>query len=275
MKYKTIGSQSAELLAALQQEGSEFFRLSDALRVFGNRNEASLRNLLGQMTGRGLLMRLRDGLFHIIPYDRDPAAYFPDWHLVAHHLVGETPYYIGYYSALVLHDLTTQPALSEQVVVGKPIRPGQQEIHGISFRFIYHNPAHFFGFSKKWVQGIYRVQCSDLEKTMIDCAFNPALGGGVVELSKALWKSKEQLNGAKLLDYCERFSTDAVSRRLGFLLENLDILPEISQDLQKSIPKNATFVRLDNGLPKSGKTVSRWGIIQNTDLTDIQNILFN
>ena len=275
MKYKTVGPQSAELLAALQREGLDFFRLPDALRLLGDRNEATVRNLLGQMTKRGLFLRLRDGLFHLIPYDRDPAAYFPDWHLTAHHLAGNTPYYIGYYSALVLHDLTTQPALSEQVVVGKPVRPGQQLIQGVPFRFIYHNAAHFFGFSQKWVQGIYRVQCSDLEKTMIDCAFNPSLAGGVVELSKALWKSKQQLDGAKLLEYGTRFGTDAVNRRLGFLLENLGILPETVENLQKSVPKNATFVLLDNGLPKSGKSVSRWGIVQNTDLSDIKNILFN
>ncbi len=253
----------------------EFFRLSDALPVLGGRNEATVRNLLGQMTKRGLLMRLRDGLFHIIPYDRDPASYFPDWHLTAHHLAGNTPYYIGYYSALVLHDLTTQPALSEQVVVGKPVRPGKILVQGVPFRFIYHNPAHFFGFSQKWVQGIYRVQCSDLEKTMVDCAFNPVLSGGAVELSKALRKSKQQLNTAKLLEYCGRFATGAVNRRLGFLLENLQILPETVENLQKSIPKNATYVPLDNGLPKSGKTVSRWGILQNADLASIQNALFN
>jgi hypothetical protein len=38
-----------------------------------------------------------------------------DWHLIAEHLVNNAKHYIGYYSALQIHNLITQPSLKEQI----------------------------------------------------------------------------------------------------------------------------------------------------------------
>lgn len=271
---KTIGNTSAILLTELHQKGWDFFDLQQVSTILSDNNAAAIRRLLSDMVRRGLLMRLRDGIYHIVPYDRDPTTYFPDWNLAAHYLAGETPYYIGYYSALVLHDLTTQPSLVEQVVVSKPIRPNEQIVNGVTFRFILHNEQHFFGTTQEWIQGVYKINCADLEKTWIDCAFKPDYAGGIIELGKALFKSKDSVNPVRLLDYAERFGSDAVIRRLGFLLETLDILPELAQNLHQKIKKTATYVVLDTALPKTGRSQSRWGIIQNIDLETIQSANF-
>lgn len=273
---KTIGKSAALLLQELYKENLEFFRIEEAAQILDKQDEATVRRLLSDMVRKGLLMRLRDGLYHIIPYDRDPNTYFPDWHVAAHHLVGDTSYYIGYYSALALHDLTVQPALREQVVVNKPLRPLIQEIKGIPFQFIAHNEQHFFGISKKWVQqGTFRINYSDLEKTLIDCAFKPEYGGGIAELSRALYKSRSILNQQKLLEYLNKFDSDAVIRRLGYLMEALDILPDLAQKLAELLEGSSTYVRLDTALPKSGQMLSRWGIIQNLDIDTIQSVNFN
>lgn len=273
---KTIGKSAALLLQELYKENLEFFRIEEAAQILDKQDEATVRRLLSDMVRKGLLMRLRDGLYHIIPYDRDPATYFPDWHVAGHYLAGDTPYYIGYYSALALHDLTVQPALREQIVVNKPLRPLVQEVKGISFQFITHNEQHFFGMGKKWVQqGTFRINYSDLEKTLIDCAFKPEYGGGIAELSRALYKSRSLLNQQKLLEYLNKFDSDAVIRRLGYLMEALDILPDLAQKLAELLEGSSTYVRLDTALPKSGQMLSRWGIIQNLDIETIQSVNFN
>ena len=271
---KTIGNTSAAFLMELHQKNIDFFDTKQAANILHDRNEDAIRRLLSDMVKRGLLMRLREGIYHIIPYDLAPESYFPDWHVAAHYLVGETPYYVGYYSALVLHDLTTQPSLTEQVVVSKPIRPNHQVVNGVMFQFILHNQLHFFGVKRLWVQGTHQVNCSDLEKTFIDCAFKPDYAGGITELSKAIYKSKNVLNQNRLLDYTEKFGSDAVARRLGYLLETLEILPELAQELHKKIRYSSTYVALDTALPKTGRTLSRWGIIQNIDIETLQSANF-
>jgi predicted transcriptional regulator of viral defense system len=275
IQYKTIGNISAELLFQLHQIGQPFFTIEQASHLLKARDLASTRRLLADMVRRGLLMRLMNGLYHIIPYESDPNNYFPNWHVAAHYLAGTTPYYIGYYSAMIIHDLTTQPSFIEQIVVSKPVQPTQQVAKDVSFQYIWHNPQHFFGFTQQWIENIYQVYCSDLEKTLLDIAFKPHYGGGAIELGKALFKSKDNLDKNRLLNYIDQFKSDAVIRRLGFLMESLNIHLELVQQLYQKLPKTATYVALDTGLPKIGRSISRWGIVLNIDLATITNAHFS
>ena len=88
-------------------------------------------------------MRLKEGLYYIIPYEQNAETFMPDWHLMAEHLVNDAKHYIGYYSALQIHNLITQPSLKEQIVVSKQIRPSEIKIKDVPFQFIYHNEKHF------------------------------------------------------------------------------------------------------------------------------------
>ena len=108
-------------------------------------------------------MRLKKGLYYIIPYELEPETFMPDWHLIAEFLVKDAKHYIGYYSALQIHDLITQPSLKEQIVVSKQIKPSSIEIKNIPFQFIYHNEKHFFGLKKIWIDNFHEVICSNLE----------------------------------------------------------------------------------------------------------------
>ncbi len=39
----------------------------------------------------------------------------PDWHLIEEHLVNDAKHYIGYFSALQIHHLITQPSFKKQI----------------------------------------------------------------------------------------------------------------------------------------------------------------
>ena len=82
------------------------------------------------------------------------------------------------------------------------------------------------------------------------------------------------MNPNKILEYTQRFGSDAVVRRLGFLLEALDILPELARALKEQINKTTSYVALDTALPKTGQMHSRWGIVQNLDLNTIHSVNF-
>lgn len=114
----------------------------------------------------------------------------PDWHIIAQCLTKGYDYYIGYYSALQIHNLITQPSLKEQIVVPKQVRPSITRIKNVDFQFIYHNQNHFFGAKKIWIDSFNKVLCSDLEKTFIDCLFKPDYAGGIVEVARAIYISK-------------------------------------------------------------------------------------
>ena len=272
MKSKYISTQSNELLSYFNGQNKTCFDYSEAFHAMPDSKESTLRELLSDMTKRGLLMRLKDGVYYIIPYEANAENFMPDWHLIAGNLVNDAQYYIGYYSALQIHNLITQPSLKEQIVVSKQIRPSEIKIKNIPFQFIYHNDKHFFGAKKIWIDSFNKVLCSDLEKTFIDCLFKPDYAGGIVEVARAIYTSKEKIKYDILFDYAKKFDSQAVIKRLGFLLEILDINSGIIDDLHKI--KTASYVVLDTELPKVGKRNSRWSIQQNLETDTIKSAIY-
>ena len=114
--------------------------------------------------------------------------------------------------------------------------------------------------------------CSGLEKTFIDCLFKPDYAGGIVEIARAIYTSKNKIEFNKLLEYAERFKSQAVIKRLGFLLETLKIKTGIISKLNKL--KTVFYVILDTELPKSRKMVSRWSIQQNLETETIKSAIY-
>lgn len=272
MKNKYISTQSSKLLSYFNERNKSCFDYSLAYKALPDSKESAIRQLLSDMTKRGLLMRLKQGVYHIIPYEKDPVTFMPDWHLIAECLVYDADFYIGYYSALQIHNLITQPSLKEQIVVSKQMRPSEIKIKGIPFQFIYHNEKHFFGSKKIWIDPFNKVLCSDLEKTIVDCLFRPDYAGGIVEVARAIHLSKDKINYDRLVEYIEKFQSQAVIKRLGFLLETLEIDTYIIDTLQHL--KTASYVVLDIELPKTGKRISRWSIQQNLDTQTIKSAIY-
>lgn len=272
MQNKNISTQSSEILGYFNKLEQDWFDYSEAKKALPDSSESALKELLSDMVRRGLLMRLKRGLYCLIPYEQDSETFMPGWHLLVEPLTKGTDHYIGYYSALQIHNLIIQPSLKEQIVVAKQLRPKQIDIKGVTFQFIYHNSEHFFGAKKIWIDSYNKVLCSDLEKTFIDCLFKPDYAGGIVEIARAIYISKDKINFSKLLEYAERFNSKAVIKRLGFLLEILEINTDIIEKLQES--KTASYVVLDTELPKQGKRISRWSIQQNLETGTIKSAIY-
>lgn len=272
MKHKNISTQSNELLSHFNGQNKPCFDYREAFEVFPASKESTVRELLSDMTKRGLLMRLKEAVYYIIPYEQNAETFMPDWHLIAGYIVKGAGHYIGYYSALQIHNLITQPSLKEQIVVSKQFRPSEIKIRNVPFQFIYHNEKHFFGSKKIWIDNFNKVLCSDLEKTFIDCLFKPDYAGGIVEVARAIYISKDKIKFDVLLDYIKKFNSQAVIKRLGFLLETLEINNPIIDELQKL--KTASFIIVDTELPKKGKLISRWSVQQNVETETIKSAIY-
>ena len=273
MISKNILQQSANLLAYFNQKDQPCFTLQEATLALKAEHYNTPSKLLNRMVTRGLLMKIKNGLYYIIPYEQNPENFMPDWHLVAKYIVGDADYYIGYYSAMQIHSLITQPALKEQIVVNKQLKLSSLLIKGVTFQFIYHNEKHFFGNKKTWIDSFNKVQCSDLEKTFIDALFKPQYAGGITEIAKALYKSKEKIDYKKLFNYALQFDSLAVSKRLGYLLELLRIEQPMVQSLQKL--KTKSYFLLEPSHPKDGKMISRWNLHENIDHQSVLSLIFS
>lgn len=272
MKYKTLSNKSAQVIMHFNHLNRPEFTINEAYALLPTSTKDAIKKLMRDMIKRGLLFRLKEGVYWIIPYEQDPKTYFPNWHLIAKYLVGDAKHYIGYYSAMEIHSLNTQPSLVERIVVNQQVKPSKLEIQGIKFQFIYHNTNHFFGSKKIWMDAFNKVSCSDLEKTFVDCLYKPDYAGGIVEISKALYKSKDNIDYKKLYQYCEQFKAQSVIKRLGFLLDLLEIKNPISEALRRI--KSNSFIALEPSYEKKGKWIIEWNIFQNIETKDIISPIF-
>ena len=268
MKYKVITDNAARLLHHLTEGKKQFFTFDDVMGFMTETSKPYAKKLLKDLVERELILRLRKGLYVTVPYEAAAKDYFPDLRIVAAHLAGDAKYYISYYSALQLHSLTTQPSYVTQIVVNKRIFPTIQKIHDTEFQFIYQEEKFFFGMKKMWPDGYNWVNCSDLEKTIIDCLYKPDYAMGITEVAKALYQAKEKLNYEKLLNYLKQFKKQVAIKRLGFLLELLEIKTPIIDELLKL--RTPFYVALDPSHPKTGKTANRWYVQENYDLETIK-----
>jgi predicted transcriptional regulator of viral defense system len=265
--YKTALWRSSEFLAELHAKGKVCFTHDEALKILNNKSKNTVSKMLHDMSKRGLLMRLKTGVYYIIPYEQEAATFMPDWHLIAQYLVGEAKYYIGYYSAMQVQSLITQPALKEQIVVDRQILPASIKIKNTQFQFIYHNEKHFFGSKKMWIDSFNKVDCSDLEKTIVDALFKPEYAGGISQIAKSIHKKKSELDLDKLGQYVHRFDSLSVAKRLGYLLELLEVQNPLVETLQ--LIKTSSYFTLEPSYPKTGKRLKRWSIIENIEPSSI------
>jgi predicted transcriptional regulator of viral defense system len=266
MKYKKLTVLSSKLLSKLHEKNKNWFTTREVYDLFPDIPPKSISQQLMRMTNDGVLMRIKESVYYMIPFEQDPECYLPNWHLMAEPLAGNE-HYIGYYSAMQIHNLITQPALTEQIVVPKQIKPTWVEIRKVNFQFIYHNDKHFFGYKNVWIDDFNRVSCSDLEKTFIDCLYKPEYAGGIVEVAKALHIARERISHDRLLSAALTFGSQAVIKRLGYLLELLNIDTPLIEELHKL--RTSSITVLDTGVPEQGKVLTKWSIKQNVNIYTI------
>lgn len=259
----------AQLLSALHDRSQTTFTLRDVVKITGLRpNLAS--SLIHKAANRGLVSRLKRGLFVIVPSELGSTTeYTGNPYLVARQLAGEAPYFISHASAMELHRMVTQPELV--VFASSTKRIHSRTLQGTEFRFVLVKRADFFGTTKHWVTKQEFVHISDLERTVIDGLRQPEYCGGVTDVAKALWMRHQDMQMAKLVDSALHLQVGAVIRRLGYLLDLYAIAPEVQLERLRDV-LTETYVRLDPTLPTEGPHLARWRLQLNITPQELQAI---
>jgi predicted transcriptional regulator of viral defense system len=266
---KTVGRQMASLLAGLYDRSQTTFALADAQRITGLSSTVA-SSLLHKAVRRGLVSRLKPGVFVIVPPELGSTKeYVGDPYLTASKIAGDAPLFISHASAMEIHRMVTQPQLAVFASSSKRLR--SRVLHGTEFRFVFVRPEQYFGTIKHWVTKQEAVEVSDFERTIIDGLRQPEYCGGVTEVAKGLWMRHEDINVTKLVDYALRLGIGAVIRRLGYLLELYHLTPEIElARLRKELTD--TYLLLDPMLPKEGVHLRRWRIQLNITPQELETV---
>jgi len=262
---KTIGPLAAKLTATLYSRNRPVFHFQEASEILNSRASAS--KVLAQLTKNGVAIRLKSGVFRLIPSELG----FEQEHLGNPYIVARElalsghknkteEYYLSYGSAFDLHQMVTQPQLNVYVSSPRMIRPCT--IQGTEFRFVRCKPADLFGITEMWIDKNEKVQVSDLERTLLDGLKQPDYCGGFTEVAKGFSIKHSLIDPQKIIDYAIRLDVGAVIRRLGYVMELYQIGSRIHWEfLQTKI--TATYQLLDPALPAEGRHIAKWRLLLN------------
>lgn len=267
---KTLGTQAAKLVTELHERNRPVFHIEDVREITGL-SDASARSFIRKLVNRGIVTRLKPGLFVLVPFELGQERHYMGSPLVvAREIMDGKDYYISHATAMDIHGMATQPNLIVYVSTPDVRRP--LTILGVEFRFVYCNRTHLFGLSEHWATKQEKVRVSDMERTIIDGLKQPEHCGGLTEVAKGLWMRRQNLNVDRLIRYTLRIKIGAVARRLGFLLEIYELAAAHDLDrLRNALTE--TYVRLDPVLPPEGKRLRRWRVQLNIAPEELQAVV--
>ena len=250
-----LGSRSREKLAAILRDTQGTISPSQAARVL-RLSKTRAAQLLAFWASRGWLSRVQRGLYVPIRLEsKTSEGPLEDPWVVATALY--SPCYIGGWSAAEHWGLTEQIFRSVLVITTKKPRGRKRVLKGTSFILRSVGSKAMFGLKPIWRSGV-RVQVSDPARTVIDMLSDPSLAGGIrpaTDILTILLKEHPK-DADRLIDYAKRLGNGATFKRLGFLLETLQLdRPSIVAACQKQLTMG--YVRLDPALP-SQHLITAW-----------------
>jgi predicted transcriptional regulator of viral defense system len=269
---KTLGKVSANLISWLYDENKPVFKICDVQRILGKGyNEAT--DLLSKLVKRGIVTRLKSGKFLIVPQELGSAEqYIGNWYVAAREVVNSPDYYIAFYSAMHYWGMLTQPLI--KIFVASPHRQIVPQEMKEKLVLIFVKNKFIWGVKDEWVTRDEKVRISDLEKTIIDALAHPQYCGGITEIAKGIWLTKNKIDYVKLSNYVNKYNKNAVAKRLGYILEILNMgQQDLIYELKKYV-KNR-YDLFDPTLPEKRTDKNNWRLIDNVGRKQILDLVWH
>lgn len=233
--------------------------------------------ILFRLVKKGKLLRIRQGLFSIQPPGATAGSKggpAQNWYLIAKAVAGDGPYYISHYSAMHLQGMTSESIQTLFIALAEQRRlPGSMTI---PIRFVTVARKIFFGLEEKWVTNEAKVWVSDKERTIIDILDRPELAGGISGIARGIWMVRKELDPGKLIAYAKRFDSFAAAKRLGYLMEKLNLGQAKDIELLLEFTKtSSSYAFLDPCAEKKGRYLHRWRLRIHADAELIEKNLMS
>lgn len=262
---RTLGDKSGNLLTELSRQGKRLFTFKDATEVYG-KSDGGLHRLLHTLVKRRWLQRVEKGKYLILPLEAGREGEWTEHEfIIASYLID--PYYIGFRSALNYYGYTEQ--VSRTVFIASTHRKMKPEldISGVRYRFVHMTEGKFFGDTEVTLNGC-GLKISEREKTIVDCLDRLEYCGGISEVAKALSYGRDEFDLMKMVRYAVKNGNKAVVKRLGYLLEVLNLEAGNAIDILRS-NLSSGYSPLDTLGHREGRHIQRWRLLINVPQNEI------
>lgn len=255
-----FGPLESELLFSFEKMGISVFSFNEAKKILKLSND-SLKNMLYRLKRKKRIIEIKKGKYLFVPAKAGLEGNWSEYVFRALPKIVNKEYYVGFWTALNYWGLTEQLPITTFVAITS--RAKDFEFLHQKIKLVSVSKKKFFGFVKQKT-GETDFNISNREKTIIDCLVFPQYCGGIEETAKGLWNARKEIDWNLLLEYTEKTSVKAVKRRLGFILEELNLKKDIQKKLLQK--KFSGFAWIDpSACQREFHYNKKWGLKVNIE----------
>lgn len=244
--------------------------LADHLSSLGNVGDRAQEALLAYHRRTGRIVRVRRGLYAVIPHGSDPDSYPIDPFLVASKLTPDAV--LSHHTALEFHGKAYSIHTHLTYSASRPLRPllfRGQVFRGAKFhQALLRLDKEHFGVSTAERTG-QEVRVTSLERTLVDVLDRPDLSGTWEEIWRSL-ESIEFFDLDNVVAYARLLGNATTGAKVGFFLDQhreiLMVEDRHLKILSEMRPKNPHY--LNRSHRKSGRLVSRWNLVVPSEILE-------
>ncbi len=237
--------------------------LSEHLSSNGEAGERTQESLIAYHTRAGRLLRVRRGLFAVVPPGADPETYPVDPHLVASKLTRDSV--LSHHTALEFHGRAYSVWQQITYSASRPVENMTFRSHVFrGTRF----PEALRRLGKQHVEVLTRdraggsIWVTSLERTLVDVLDRPRLSGGWEEVWRSL-ESVEFFNLDRVVGYTLLLDNSTTASKVGFYLEQhreeLMVEERHLQPLREMRPRQPHY--LDRNRRGPGSLATDWNLV--------------
>jgi len=233
-----------------------------------SRNKRSREAILSYHLREGHLIRVRRGLYAVVPHGSDPESCPVDPYLVAAKSAKDTV--LAYHTALELHGKAHSIFERYFFQSNKPVRPTTFRTYRFECslfpKALRDKNREHFATTTIERSGV-EIRVASLERTLVDLHDRPDLGGGWEEIWRSL-ESVEYFDLDLVVEYVRLLDNATTAAKVGYYLqrhaESLMVEERHLNPLRELRPKQPHY--LQRG--KSGKLVNDWNLVVPTSLVE-------
>lgn len=229
----------------------------------GSENRWTRKALLAHHQKHGRILRVRQGLYAVVPFGVEPATFDPDAFLVAAYATDDA--ILAYHTALEFYGRAHTVFTQFYFLTSHFCRPF--EFRGK--RFLGLAPPKPVATADQSIIGVHQtdraglpVQVTSLERTLVDVLDRPDLGGGWEEIWRSL-ETIEYFDLEEVVAYTRLLANATTAAKVGFFLEEnrerLNVSDAVLESLRQLRPKQPTY--LERGEKKQGALIKGWNLI--------------
>jgi len=166
--YTNLSKDEIYLISRAEFEKQKIVTTPFVQKLFPNKNKAS--KTVASLTRKGRIIRLEKGKYIIVPIKAPNQQWTPNEFVVAALWMGDTSYYIGYFTMYNYWGFTEQ--IPQTVFVLNLKKNAQKTIGDVKYEAVKIDEKKYFGIQKIKVEDT-DVCISDKERTLVDFVYNP------------------------------------------------------------------------------------------------------